>query len=714
MFINGDFIVIAQIDRSIRRTCRHLLKRTQPNSNRIFQGRMTRPFVPDDAFEQRGDRSFCRACNQSVHASGKARHWRSTTNRQHIEFLENLAKFGSPHGPVQDSSTTQVVADAEVQLSAEIGSYARFPSCDECSPCPSEPLVQDASFSNYDITEERFQEPDSGCDLHTSSELSDSEFEDKASNGGEERELHEYLDSLENDEFPIDNSMSDFIPTNLGPDQFGLTRNWTCNALIGLFLHLTLSENDTQAVLGILKDPQFKPSDVPSFKQIQRIKQCLPATPVKTISVEQYVKSSDGSAKTSSDRVLEKKVVELDIILPSAHLARELASPAVSSVLDLASVDNPPDKIRDFRSSPFYAKPQETFAPQLQILNRQGDLQTIHIGDFFETVSGCFGLVLKMGCECADDPMQYTCRYLKAVKYRSLSDRQKAQCSVFLKSHAITLAPARLIFLQPTTLSEDWNPEQYSLLNTTEIKNVLEVTLRPKPTQRSSKLACLMQIRSDTGDVIRLNKSFFRNNLKNLYSKHVFMKTGQWIWVTLYADGFRTWVSRSGSTVGLYMSIAQHSLESSRMTENILVIGLIPKGVPVLEVLRHVVSDLQILGTSGIRLWRSRAFGSPTDSDPVGWSDFRCGVAALKGDTPQRTEFTNTVGHAGSCICQICSTNNCSITDLLNPTLSMIRRRNVAQYRRVQQEFERCASKSESSNLRKLTGYTHYPKGVSD
>ena len=130
--------------------------------------------------------------------------------------------------------------------------------------------------------------------------------------------------------------------------------------------------------------------------------------------------------------------------------------------------------------------------------------------------------------------------------------------------------------MQPGCDDHDgFQPGLYPVRNVTNIVKVLHVLLRQK---EDFSYLCLIQIHS-AEDIQPINKAPFQKNLNELYRKKLPMINGQWIWITLYAHSFRTWLSRSESTTGIYMSMSQHTTEALRTVENILVIGLVPKGV---------------------------------------------------------------------------------------------------------------------------------------
>jgi len=118
------------------------------------------------------------------------------------------------------------------------------------------------------------------------------------------------------------------------------------------------------------------------------------------------------------------------------------------------------------------------------------------------------------------------------------------------------------------------------------------------------------------------------------------------IYFHLYADGFRTWMSRSGHVVGIYMSLSQLPIDQLNYAENIKLVALVPVGIKTMDVFRVISEDISQMQRRPIPLWNN---GRKLLVQPV--------LAFLKGDTPQRAIFTSTCGPSGFHFCHGCNAN---------------------------------------------------------
>ena len=110
------------------------------------------------------------------------------------------------------------------------------------------------------------------------------------------------------------------------------------------------------------------------------------------------------------------------------------------------------------------------------------------------------------------------------------------------------------------------------------------------------------------------------------------------------------------------------------------------------------------MATNGVEMYVSNP--NSTQNGQPGNCRMYAGIAALKGDAPQRAEFTNTVGHAGSCHCHTCSVSRETLSDqeLVNASQILSNQRTTFQLRRMQKELKQC-QRNQQTQLRKKTGY---------
>ena len=86
------------------------------------------------------------------------------------------------------------------------------------------------------------------------------------------------------------------------------------------------------------------------------------------------------------------------------------------------------------------------------------------------------------------------------------------------------------------------------------------------------------------------------------------------IYFHLYADGFRTWMSRSGHVVGIYMSLSQLPIDQLNYAENIKLVALVPAGIKTMDVFRVISEDIYckcnvvlfLCGIMGASCWYSQ------------------------------------------------------------------------------------------------------------
>ena len=151
-----------------------------------------------------------------------------------------------------------------------------------------------------------------------------------------------------NENFSVHSSVRHIFEADKN-DLFAPCASWTENALLGIFLKIKASEEDMTALLTLMKDPELKRNDVPSLHRIKSLIEQFPKTKSTSVCVDKFVKSLDGSTKPGEDDYLDKTTINVDLILPSEHLKREMASPLVSEIVNLSSCDQPDlSSVRDF------------------------------------------------------------------------------------------------------------------------------------------------------------------------------------------------------------------------------------------------------------------------------------------------------------------------------------------------------------------------------
>ena len=60
--------------------------------------------------------------------------------------------------------------------------------------------------------------------------------------------------------------------------------------------------------------------------------------------------------------------------------------------------------------------------------------------------------------------------------------------------------------------------------------------------------------------------------------------------------------------------MSQHTTEALRMVQNILVIGLVPKGVQILEIFKVIAEDISNMATNGVEMYVSNPNSTQRDA----------------------------------------------------------------------------------------------------
>ena len=128
-------------------------------------------------------------------------------------------------------------------------------------------------------------------------------------------------------------------------------------------------------------------------------------------------------------------------------------------------------------------------------------------------------------------------------------------------------------------------------------------------------------------------------------------------------------------------------------------VALVPAGVDVMDVLKHVSADIDELHANPILVWLAKR----TDISPGRLVKVQPVLSFLKGDTPQRAYCTSTAGPTGKRFCHGCTATVLTSYDRL---ILAQQRRSLSQMRRVKSMIEGCETANEITQLRKATGYT--------
>jgi hypothetical protein len=394
---------------------------------------------------------------------------------------------------------------------------------------------------------------------------------------------------------------------------------------------------------------------------------------------------------------------QVQVILPSSVIRRELACYEVARHLDLSPSTLSPTDLHatrcDFRDSVYYSDPFSIIAPKL-VLNLNDSHYDLKVGDAVQLRGGGMGVVVSIACQNESDPMQHTINLLPLIVASSLSqrDRQHARHLVQQSSFADLSLDLVLVAVPHDSQSLEWNASEYQYFPVTDIDAVIDYVWDPADLCPAN-YALLLQQSSVDDTVECINICPFLHSYSQRYVFPDNVDLSLLLMMSLYVDGFRTWVSRSGNVTAVYMSLSQMPLHHLNKAANVHLISLIPSGGDEAAVLRMVSRDIDEMARNGLQnVWiangPNREDGSRKNIHVI--------LAFVKGDTPQRASYTNTVGASGNRPCHSCAAGKDSIAD---PQEILTKRRSKVQFERIQAEYLKMTHQKHKQELRQVSGY---------
>jgi hypothetical protein len=362
---------------------------------------------------------------------------------------------------------------------------------------------------------------------------------------------------------------------------------------------------------------------------------------------------------------------------------------------------------RNFRDSVYYSDPVAVTAPKV-VINFEGAHINIRMGDAVRLQCGSMGVLVSIGCEDADNPMQHTVKVMPITLASKLSRSDQRHARHLLEQSAFSglLLNRILVAIPADSDALQWDSSLYETYSVSEISHRVDFVWEYEDLSQNVFVLFLQRSSIDKSVEI-INPLPFLHNYAQYYESSGSSDHSPVIMISLYVDGFRTWVSRSGNVTAVYMSLPQLSLDHLNKTTNVHLIALIPSGVDEDDVLRVVSEDINDMVLNGLQnVWIATG---PNRDD--GYSQkLRVLLAFIKGDTPQRASYTSTVGASGNRSCHACEADKENITD---PNIVHFKRRTYVQFDRLRSEYLQSSnSKSSQTELRKRTGYSISEKSV--
>ena len=221
------------------------------------------------------------------------------------------------------------------------------------------------------------------------------------------------------------------------------------------------------------------------------------------MSVRQQIKSHDGP---SGQNKVDDRKVDVQVILPSEIMRRELANPNVGKYLDLKWPAL--DRLSIFsgeisETQFFHANPALTLSPYICF----NYFEKAYIGEIVQDEHSQLHLIIDITIENARSNIKLI-RSMKAYYASTLPARLQNQALRQMKTSNWSLRLSKVIVIQPKeSKAESWDPLAYPLIGRSKLHS--KVPLKHWDVHRmdndSSEPILLFQICSVTGDIELVN-----------------------------------------------------------------------------------------------------------------------------------------------------------------------------------------------------------------
>jgi hypothetical protein len=482
--------------------------------------------------------------------------------------------------------------------------------------------------------------------------------------------------------------------------------NYTSLALAAWQSWARVSQEKLQWLLDFLRTGEHPPPDngevdlsfrachVPSRSNLNIIVNRLPKCRTTKVSCSQQTETYDGPV---GKRTVSSKDVDVQIILPSEILRRELANQAVAASLCLGrsqiGVDDLEAQRRHFVDSVYYGDQARVRSPYICF----DHVDKAYVGEAVLHQTGKMYIIVDITNDDPKSPMSTTIRVMNAHLASKLSRALQTQVHAVIQNMNLNETLQSIMVIEPLDSNgESWNPEQYRLISRDSIVGKIQFRWKADDTKMHQPLL-LLQISSIEKKIEPINTKPFESNYKR-WRPFDTGKIDAPLFFQIYADGFSTWLSRSGSVVAIYLSLSQLPVENINQSENINLVALVPAGVDIMDVFRVISHDIASLQSRPSRYWVAKPalnrVGQNLTLQPI--------FSFLKGDTPQRAIYTSTAGSSGRHFCHGC---NATGESFLDPLVLTDERRSAAQWKRVRRMLGECKTNAELGQIRLQTGF---------
>jgi len=149
-----------------------------------------------------------------------------------------------------------------------------------------------------------------------------------------------------------------------------------------------------------------------------------------------------------------------------------------------------------------------------------------------------------------------------------------------------------LISLPKNSQSLEWDLNQYDTYLASEVSQILDFVWEAGEVCHDQHCVLLLQRSSRNGMLEGINIFPFINSYNRFYAFPEIRNNTPLLMLSLYMDGFCTWVTRSGNVTAIYMSLAQLSLYQLNKAVNVHLISLILNGADEAVVLNLISTDI--------------------------------------------------------------------------------------------------------------------------
>jgi hypothetical protein len=193
--------------------------------------------------------------------------------------------------------------------------------------------------------------------------------------------------------------------------------------------------------------------------------------------------------------------------------------------------------------------------------------EKVRVGEIVKDFIGGLHLIVDIESEGEYSISRPAVRTMKAYYASKLPPPLQTQVRQILDRQGLHIRMDMILAIEPINSTACvWDPKSYKLVPRDQLACKIGLQWSPATNASQTEPVLLFQFSSESGCIELVNVRPFEHNYKRWQPINQNSDAPLPLHFQLYADGFRTWLSRSGHVVAVYMSLSQLPIDVNRKT----------------------------------------------------------------------------------------------------------------------------------------------------